>query len=52
MSFVENHIEFKGRAIAVTDTGNLVIQLENGKAKTISSGEISLTSWTASPLVE
>ena len=52
VSFVENQIEFKGRAIAVTDTGNLVIQLENGKAKTISSGEISLTSWTASPPVE
>ncbi|BCP64525.1 bifunctional biotin--[acetyl-CoA-carboxylase] ligase/biotin operon repressor BirA [Streptococcus suis] len=52
VSFVENQIEFKGRAIAVTDTGNLVIQLENGKAKTISSGEISLTSWTASQPVE
>ncbi|HFI0645150.1 TPA: bifunctional biotin--[acetyl-CoA-carboxylase] ligase/biotin operon repressor BirA [Streptococcus suis] len=49
VSFVENQVEFKGTAIAVTDTGNLVIQLDNGKAKIISSGEISLTSWTVSP---
>ncbi|MCK3941685.1 bifunctional biotin--[acetyl-CoA-carboxylase] ligase/biotin operon repressor BirA [Streptococcus suis] len=49
VSFVENQVEFRGTAIAVTDTGNLVIQLDNGKAKIISSGEISLTSWTASP---
>ncbi|MCK4028818.1 bifunctional biotin--[acetyl-CoA-carboxylase] ligase/biotin operon repressor BirA [Streptococcus iners] len=49
VSFIENQVEFKGTAIAVTDTGNLVIQLDNGKAKIISSGEISLTSWTASP---
>lgn len=49
VSFVENQVAFKGTAIAVTDTGNLVIQLDNGKAKIISSGEISLTSWTASP---
>ncbi len=33
VSFVENQVEFKGTAIAVTDTGNLVIQLDNGKAK-------------------
>lgn len=45
--FVENQVEFNGTAIAVTDTGNLVIQLDNGKAKIISSGEISLTSWTS-----
>ncbi len=49
VSFVENQVEFRGTAIAVTDTGNLVIQLDNGKAKIISSGEISLTSWTVSP---
>ncbi|HFI0218610.1 TPA: bifunctional biotin--[acetyl-CoA-carboxylase] ligase/biotin operon repressor BirA [Streptococcus suis] len=49
VSFVENQVEFNGTAIAVTDTGNLVIQLDNGKAKIISSGEISLTSWSASP---
>ncbi|NQN54078.1 bifunctional biotin--[acetyl-CoA-carboxylase] ligase/biotin operon repressor BirA [Streptococcus suis] len=49
VSFVENQVEFKGTAIAVTDTGNLVIQLDNGKAKIISSGEISLTSWSAPP---
>ncbi|HEL2382439.1 TPA: bifunctional biotin--[acetyl-CoA-carboxylase] ligase/biotin operon repressor BirA [Streptococcus suis] len=49
VSFVENQVEFRGTAIAVTDTGNLVIQLDNGKAKIISSGEISLTSWSASP---
>ncbi|MEG3311965.1 bifunctional biotin--[acetyl-CoA-carboxylase] ligase/biotin operon repressor BirA [Streptococcus sp. SS-4456] len=49
VSFVENQVEFKGTAIAITDTGNLVIQLDNGKAKIISSGEISLTSWSASP---
>ncbi|HEM5998598.1 TPA: bifunctional biotin--[acetyl-CoA-carboxylase] ligase/biotin operon repressor BirA [Streptococcus suis] len=49
VSFVENQVEFRGTAIAVTDTGNLIIQLDNGKAKIISSGEISLTSWSASP---
>lgn len=49
VSFVENQVEFRGTATAVTDTGNLVIQLDNGKAKIISSGEISLTSWSASP---
>ncbi|HFI0458120.1 TPA: bifunctional biotin--[acetyl-CoA-carboxylase] ligase/biotin operon repressor BirA [Streptococcus suis] len=49
VSFIENQVEYKGTAIAVTDTGNLVIQLDNGKAKIISSGEISLTSWSASP---
>ncbi|HGA1493398.1 TPA: bifunctional biotin--[acetyl-CoA-carboxylase] ligase/biotin operon repressor BirA [Streptococcus suis] len=52
VSFVENQVEYKGTAIAVTDTGNLVIQLDNGKAKIISSGEISLTSWSASPPIE
>ncbi|HFI0978211.1 TPA: bifunctional biotin--[acetyl-CoA-carboxylase] ligase/biotin operon repressor BirA [Streptococcus suis] len=52
VSFVENQVEFKGTAIAVTDTGNLVIQLDNGNAKIISSGEISLTSWSASPPIE
>ncbi|HEM6136737.1 TPA: bifunctional biotin--[acetyl-CoA-carboxylase] ligase/biotin operon repressor BirA [Streptococcus suis] len=52
VSFVENQVEFKGTAIAVTDTGNLVIQLDNGKAKIISCGEISLTSWSASPPIE
>ncbi|HFI0131976.1 TPA: bifunctional biotin--[acetyl-CoA-carboxylase] synthetase/biotin operon repressor, partial [Streptococcus suis] len=52
VSFIENQVEFKGTAIAVTDTGNLVIQLDNGKAKIISSGEISLTSWSASPPIE
>lgn len=46
VSFVENNVTFNGTAIAVTDTGNLVIQLDNGKAKMISSGEISLSSWT------
>ncbi|MFX3657574.1 bifunctional biotin--[acetyl-CoA-carboxylase] synthetase/biotin operon repressor, partial [Streptococcus suis] len=30
VSFVENKVEFKGTAIAVNDTGNLVIQLDNG----------------------
>lgn len=50
VSFVENQVEFNGTAIAVTDTGNLVIQLDNGKAKIISSGEISLSSWSASQL--
>lgn len=48
VSFVENQVEFKGLAVAVTDSGNLIVQLDSGKAKTISSGEISLTSWSDS----
>lgn len=45
VSFVENQVEYRGTAVAVTDTGNLVLELEDGRAKTLSSGEISLTSW-------
>ena len=52
VSFVENQIEFKGIAVAVTNTGNLVIQLDDGRLKTISSGEISLTAWTSPAATE
>ncbi|MBY5005731.1 bifunctional biotin--[acetyl-CoA-carboxylase] ligase/biotin operon repressor BirA [Streptococcus suis] len=45
VTFVENQVEYRGTAVAVTDTGKLVIQLENGTAKTLSSGEISLSAW-------
>ncbi|MBL6537468.1 bifunctional biotin--[acetyl-CoA-carboxylase] ligase/biotin operon repressor BirA [Streptococcus suis] len=45
MTFVENQVEYKGTAIAVTDSGNLVLQLEGGRSKILSSGEISLLSW-------
>ncbi|HEL9645360.1 TPA: bifunctional biotin--[acetyl-CoA-carboxylase] ligase/biotin operon repressor BirA [Streptococcus suis] len=45
VTFVENQVEYQGTAVAVTDTGKLVIQLENGTAKTLSSGEISLSAW-------
>ncbi|HEL2058409.1 TPA: bifunctional biotin--[acetyl-CoA-carboxylase] ligase/biotin operon repressor BirA [Streptococcus suis] len=45
VTFVENQVEYKGTAIAVTDSGNLVLQLEGGRSKILSSGEISLLSW-------
>lgn len=45
VTFVENQIEYRGTAVAVTDTGKLVIELDNGSAKTLSSGEISLSAW-------
>lgn len=52
VSFIENQIHYQGRAVAVTDTGNLVIELDQGRVKTISSGEISLTSWETPSSVE
>lgn len=45
VSFVQNHILYKGIACDLTDHGHLVVQLENGQYKTLSSGEISLTTF-------
>ncbi|MBY5035267.1 bifunctional biotin--[acetyl-CoA-carboxylase] ligase/biotin operon repressor BirA [Streptococcus gallolyticus] len=47
VSFVENQITFHGQARVITDTGELIVQLENGQEKILSSGEISLSSWNA-----
>lgn len=45
VSFVRQDKTYTGIATEITDTGHLVVQLENGKTKTLSSGEISLSSW-------
>ncbi|WP_057491338.1 bifunctional biotin--[acetyl-CoA-carboxylase] ligase/biotin operon repressor BirA [Streptococcus orisasini] len=45
VSFVENNIAYKGTAVDITDTGQLIVQLENGEEKSLNSGEISLSSW-------
>ncbi|MGT2928675.1 bifunctional biotin--[acetyl-CoA-carboxylase] ligase/biotin operon repressor BirA [Streptococcus dentasini] len=45
VSFVENHVSYAGLARDLTDSGQLVVQLDNGKDKVLNSGEISLSSW-------
>lgn len=45
ISFTENQVTYHGTAVAVTSTGNLIVELNTGKTKILSSGEVSLTSW-------
>lgn len=45
VTFVENDVTYKGIATDITDTGQLIVQLENGQEKILNSGEISLSSW-------
>ncbi|EHJ51915.1 bifunctional biotin--[acetyl-CoA-carboxylase] ligase/biotin operon repressor BirA [Streptococcus macacae] len=45
VTFVENDQVYKGIAADITDTGQLIVQLENGQEKVLNSGEISLSSW-------
>ena len=45
VTFVENDVTYKGIATDITDTGQLIVQLENGQKKILNSGEISLSSW-------
>ena len=40
--FTENGNSFFGRAVDITEQGHLRVQLEDGREKTLSSGEISL----------
>ncbi|EKF52356.1 biotin--[acetyl-CoA-carboxylase] ligase [Lactococcus garvieae] len=46
VEFEENKIQYKGLAKDLTQDGQLIIQLEDGQKKILSSGEISLKKWT------
>ncbi len=46
VEFEENKVLFKGTAVDLTPSGQLIVQLEDGQMKILSSGEISLKKWT------
>ncbi|PCS00489.1 biotin--[acetyl-CoA-carboxylase] ligase [Lactococcus fujiensis] len=46
VEFVQNNEHFIGKAIDLSPSGELIILLENGQKKWLSSGEISLKKWT------
>lgn len=46
VEFEENQVLYKGTAIDLTPSGQLVISLGEGQTKQLSSGEISLKKWT------
>ncbi|MGT2715098.1 bifunctional biotin--[acetyl-CoA-carboxylase] ligase/biotin operon repressor BirA [Streptococcus respiraculi] len=45
VTFSQQHQHYCGVAYAITDSGALQVKLEDGSLKTLSSGEISLSSW-------
>ncbi|WP_165210656.1 bifunctional biotin--[acetyl-CoA-carboxylase] ligase/biotin operon repressor BirA [Streptococcus tangpeifui] len=45
VTFVENQLSYAGLATDITDSGQLVVQLDDGQEKLLNSGEISLSSW-------
>ncbi|AND79636.1 bifunctional biotin--[acetyl-CoA-carboxylase] ligase/biotin operon repressor BirA [Streptococcus pantholopis] len=45
ITFMENGQTYKGTAYEITDRGELLVRLDNGQKKTLTSGEISLSSW-------
>lgn len=45
VTFVENKLSYAGLATDITDSGQLVVQLDDGQEKCLNSGEISLSSW-------
>lgn len=45
VEFVQNKISYTGKAIDLTENGELVVQLPDGSQKTLFSGEISLKNW-------
>ncbi len=45
VTFVENQNSYAGLATDITDSGQLVVMLDDGQAKILNSGEISLASW-------
>lgn len=45
VSFQQNNQTYKGIASDISDSGQLLVQLENGQNIWLNSGEISLTSW-------
>ena len=42
VAFTQNGQDFRGVATAINGNGELIVQLPDGTAKTLSSGEISL----------
>ncbi|MBF0818950.1 bifunctional biotin--[acetyl-CoA-carboxylase] ligase/biotin operon repressor BirA [Streptococcus acidominimus] len=52
VTFSQQNQHYCGVAVAITDTGALQVQLDNGNLKTLSSGEVSLSSWSDSPRPE
>lgn len=52
VTFSQQNQHYCGLATAITDTGALQVRLEDGSLKTLSSGEISLASWSNSPTPE
>lgn len=45
VTFVENQLSYIGLATDITDSGQLVVRLDDGQEKVLNSGEISLSSW-------
>ena len=45
VTFVENQVSYAGLATEITDSGQLVVKLDDGQEKLLNSGEISLSSW-------
>ncbi|MEX2783601.1 bifunctional biotin--[acetyl-CoA-carboxylase] ligase/biotin operon repressor BirA [Streptococcus sp. H49] len=45
ITFTENDRTYRGTAYDITDRGELLVRLDNGQKKTLTSGEISLSSW-------
>lgn len=52
VTFSQQHQCFSGIATAITDSGTLQVQLEDGTLKNLSSGEVSLSSWANDPKPE
>ena len=46
VEFVQSGQTFCGRATDLTSKGELIVNLDNGQQKILSSGEISLKKWT------
>lgn len=46
VEFEENKVLYKGTAVDLTPSGQLIVHLEDGQTKILSSGEISLKKWT------
>ena len=40
MTFVENDVTYKGIATDITDTGQLIVQLENGQEKFLTAAKL------------
>ncbi|MBJ8349609.1 bifunctional biotin--[acetyl-CoA-carboxylase] ligase/biotin operon repressor BirA [Streptococcus zalophi] len=45
ITFLEDGKTYQGVAEDITDNGALIVQLDNGKTKTLLGGDISLSSW-------